>query len=90
MNNKKVIVHETVWRMHDSVGDKWPRGNHSITMQGNPNMFLDFGSTWNSDVLLSTAAHAVNAVPYVCEASSGVRTFVDLPTIIARGAIQET
>ena len=90
VNKKKIIVHETVWRMHDSVGDKWPRGKHSITMKGNPSMFLDFGSTWNSDVLLSTAVHAVNALPYVCDAPSGVRTFLDLPTIVARGVIQKT
>ena len=87
VNNKKVISHETVWRMHDSVGDKWPRGNHSITIKGNPNMYVDFGANWNSDVLLSTAVHAVNAVPYVCDAPSGVKTFLDLPMIIARGAV---
>lgn len=86
VNNKKVIVHETVWRMHDSVGEKWPRGNHSITMKGMPNMYVDFGPTWNSDVLLSTAVHAVNAVPYISEATTGVKTFLDLPMIMARGA----
>ena len=89
VNNKKIIIHETVWRMHDSVGEKWPRGNHSITLQGNPDMFLDFGSNWNSDVLLSTAVHAVNALPYVCDAPSGVRTFLDLPTITAKGAMHQ-
>jgi hypothetical protein len=83
VNNKKRIIHETVWRMHDSVGDKWPRGNHSITIKGKPNMYVDFGPSWNDDVLLSTAVHAVNAVPYVCDAPSGVRTFLDLPMIMA-------
>ncbi len=86
VNKKKIIVHETVWRMHDTVGDKWPRGNHSITIDGSPDMFLDFGPTWNNDLLLSTAAHAVNAVPYVCDSPSGVRTLLDLPMIMARGA----
>lgn len=89
VKDKKRIIHETVWRMHDSVGDKWPHGKHSITMLGNPDMFLEFGSNWNSDVLLSTSLHAVNAVPYVCDAPSGVRTFLDLPTIIARGAVPQ-
>jgi hypothetical protein len=86
VGKKKVIVHETVWRMHDTVGEKWPKGNHSITIDGTPDMFLDFGPTWNNDLLLSTAAHAVNAVPYVCDAPSGVRTLLDLPMITARGA----
>lgn len=49
-------------------------------------MYLDFGQSWNSDVLLSTAVHAVNAVPYVCDATTGVKTFLDLPMIMARGA----
>lgn len=86
VDSKKIIIHETVWRMHDSVGSKWPRGNHSITMKGKPDMYLDFGPVWNNDVLLSTAVHAVNAVPYVCDAPSGVKTFLELPTIVARGA----
>jgi hypothetical protein len=86
VGKKKVIVHETVWRMQDSIGDKWPRGNHSITIKGKPDMFVEFGANWNNDVLLSTAVHAVNAVPYVCDAPSGLRTLLDLPMIMARGA----
>jgi hypothetical protein len=86
VGTKKVIVHETVWRMHESIGQKWPRGNHSITIKGKPDMFVDFGPNWNNDVLLSTAAHAVNAVPYVCDAPSGIRTLLDLPMIMASGA----
>ena len=86
VGRKKVIVHETVWRMHDSVGEKWPRGNHSVTIKGKPDMFVDFGPNWNNDVLLSTAVHAVNAVPYVCNARSGIRTLLDLPMIMANGA----
>ncbi|MFT4519736.1 MAG: hypothetical protein ACI9JM_002133 [Halioglobus sp.] len=86
VNKKKIIVHETIWRMHDCVGDKWPRGNHSITIKGKPDMYFDFGPDWNNDVLLSTAAHAANAVPYVCDAPCGIQTFLDLPTIIARGS----
>jgi hypothetical protein len=86
VNNKKLIVHETVWRMHESVGKKWPQGNHSITIKGKPDMFVEFGPNWNNDVLLSTAVHAVNALPYVCDAPSGIRTLLDLPMIVARGA----
>ncbi len=86
VNNKKFIVHETVWRMHESVGKKWPQGNHSITIKGNPDMFVEFGLNWNNDVLLSTAVHAVNALPYVCDAPSGIRTLLDLPMIVARSA----
>ncbi len=82
---EKRIIHETVWRTHDSVGDGWPRGNHSIRIDGAPNLTVDFGAGWNSDVLLSTAVHAVNAVPCVCDAEPGIQTLLDLPMIVARG-----
>jgi hypothetical protein len=85
VGGEKRIIHETVWRTHDSVGDEWPRGNHSVRIDGAPNMYVDFGPGWNTDVLLSTAVHAVNAVPYVCDARPGIRTLLDLPMIIARG-----
>jgi 2,4-diaminopentanoate dehydrogenase len=34
--------------------------------------------------LIATAAHCVNAIPYVCAAPAGVRTSVDLPMIAGR------
>jgi hypothetical protein len=83
---KKVIVHETVWRVHDSIGEKWPRGSHSITISGEPNMFLEFGPRWNDNPGSTTSLHAVNSVPYVCAAPSGIQTFLDLPWIVGRGA----
>jgi hypothetical protein len=85
---KKVIVHETVWRVHDSIGEQWPRGSHSITIKGQPNMYLEFGHNWNDNPGSTTSMHAVNAVPYVCAAPSGVQTFLDLPWIVGRGAAQ--
>ena len=87
VNGEKRIVHETVWRTHDAIGDQWPRGNHSVTIKGKPDMYVDFGPNWNNDVLLSTAVHAVNAVPYVCSAATGIQTLLDLPMIVARGGV---
>jgi len=86
-NNRSRIIHETVWRMHDSIGDGWPRGDHSITIKGQPDITIEFGVTWNSDVLLSTASHAVNAIESVCKAPIGIQTFLDLPTVMARGSM---
>jgi len=80
----KVIVHETVWRVHDSIGARWPRGSHSITISGEPNMYLEFGPRWNDNPGSTTSMHAVNSVPYVCAAPSGIRTFLDLPWIVGR------
>lgn len=86
-NGKKVIVHETVWRMHDSVAPEWPQGDHSVTIRGEPRMHVEFKANWISDGLLATGLHAVNAIPYICEAEPGIKTFLDLPWMIAKGAV---
>jgi hypothetical protein len=31
--------------------------------------------------------HAIHAIPLVCDAPPGIRTFLDLPMIIGRGAM---
>ncbi len=38
--------------------------------------------------IVATAMHCVNAVPYVCAAEPGVRTYLDLPLVAGRGAIR--
>jgi len=76
------IAHETVWRMHHSVAPEWATGNHAISFKGAPTMHLEFPPNFGmSDGLLGTAMHAVNAIPYVVDASPGIRTFLDLPSI---------
>jgi hypothetical protein len=36
---------------------------------------------------LGTAMHAVHAIAPVCTAAPGIRTFLDLPTIMGRGVL---
>ncbi len=36
--------------------------------------------------LFATAMHCVNAVPYVCDAPAGIRTYLDLPLVSGRSA----
>ena len=84
---KKLIVHETVWRIHRSVAPDWPRGNHSVTVEGKPRMHIEFDHDWVDNGLLATGMHAVNAIPYVIAAEPGIRTFLELPWIVARGAV---
>ena len=45
-------------------------------------MFIEFEGNYVSDGLLATAMHAVNAIPRVCDAAPGVKTFLDLPWIM--------
>jgi hypothetical protein len=83
----EALVHqETVWRMHRDVAPEWPEGDWSIHIAGEPEMRVSLPHSWNRDVLGSTAAHAVNAIPYLVEAGPGVKTFLDLPLIAGRGA----
>ncbi len=85
--DRKLIVHETVWRMHSSVAPDWPTGDHTVTIEGKPKIEIRFDAAWISDGLLATGMHAVNAIPYVCAASAGIRTLLDLPTILGRNLV---
>ncbi len=37
--------------------------------------------------LIAPAMHCVNAIPYVCEAEPGIKTYLDLPLIAGRGVV---
>jgi hypothetical protein len=87
MVDGRALVHqETVWRMHRDAAPQWPEGDWSIRITGEPDMQLTLPHAWNRDVLGSTAAHAINAIPYVVNAGPGVKTFLDLPMIAGRGS----
>jgi 2,4-diaminopentanoate dehydrogenase len=86
-DGQKLIVHETVWRMHESVAPQWPDGDHSITIEGKPRMHINIDASWINDGLLATGMNAVNAISYVVDASPGIRTVLDLPRMFGRGAV---
>ncbi len=83
---EELVRQETVWRMHDDVAPDWPRGDWSLAITGRPNMKLSLAHDWNHNILGSTAAHAINAVPYLLEREPGITTFLDLPIVAGRGA----
>jgi hypothetical protein len=87
-DGRKLIVHETVWRMHHSVAPDWPQGDHSVIIEGQPRMQINFAAQWIDDGLLATGMHALNAVPYVIAAESGIRTLLDLPWMMGRGRVR--
>lgn len=86
MDGRPIVHQETVWRMHGDAAPDWPHGDWSIRITGEPEMHITLPHSWNRDVLGSTAAHAINAIPYVVEAGPGVKTFLDLPLIAGRGS----
>lgn len=86
-DGRKLIVHETVWRMHASVSPDWPTGDHTVTLEGKPRIEIRFDAFWINDGLLATGMHAVNAIPYVRDASAGIKTFLELPWILGRNLV---
>jgi hypothetical protein len=36
--------------------------------------------------VVATANHCISAIPYVCRAEPGIKTYLDLPLICGRGA----
>jgi hypothetical protein len=86
VGRRPLVQQETVWRIHDDAAPDWPVGNWSVHISGQPEMHVSLPHSWNGDVLGSTAAHAINAVPYIVEAGAGVKTFLDLPLIAGRGS----
>jgi hypothetical protein len=84
---RPLVEQETVWRMHRDVAPEWPTGDWSIAIDGEPPMHLSLPHGWNTDVLASTAAHALNAIPYVAAAPPGIVTFLDMPMVAGRGAV---
>lgn len=93
---KPIISMCTTWFVSDDVdtsdGKPWefrsPSGWH-VVMQGDCplDVVITFPVALEDYAEMTpglTANRPVNAVPYVCEASPGIKTTVDLPQIIAR------
>jgi hypothetical protein len=67
-------------------------GRWRVHVEGAPSMSLEAtiamnGEDENDQGCLGTAMHAVHAIPHVCAAAPGIRTFLDLPMITGRGAL---
>jgi hypothetical protein len=85
----EAVVHETFWRIHESVSPEWPAGKHSVEIRGEGHMKIEFDWTiLGQDILLSTGMHALNAIPAVCDARPGIQTLLDLPWIMGKGAFR--
>ena len=78
------IVLEVIYRAIRDCASHWEKPNFKVHVEGRPNISIDLGEEWLSNALLATASHAVNAVPYICEAAPGIQTFLDLPVMIGK------
>ena len=66
-----------------------------VEVTGEPPVKLTFEGLHPHDIeaglklnpgLMATAMHCVNAVPYVCDAEPGIKTYLDLPFTTGRAA----
>ena len=73
-----------------------PEGERfEVEITGDPDVLLTFKGLQPETVaqglirnpgVVATANHCVSAIPYVCEAQPGIRTYLDLPLIAGRAA----
>ncbi len=97
VHGKPAITVEHVTRLRDDIAPHWPQGvgpgTYRVTIEGMPSMRCDLqigfkSADHNIDGCVATAMRLVNAIPAVCQASAGVKTWLDMPVIAGRHALR--
>lgn len=95
VDDRSVIELEVVWNAGKGLEPEWPVA-HGYTMEvrGNPNIHTRVKFSPSQEQIESgriadlanpvTAMPVVNAIPAVCNAAAGIRTYADLPLITGR------
>ncbi len=81
---RDVFFNEWVWRVTDDVHPEWGVGEYwEMEIEGDPSIKcrLEATTTFDSKRIVSivVATNAVNNVPSVCKATTGVKSALDLP-----------
>lgn len=93
-----VVTAAVNWLMgEEHLDPPWTFGSEGerfeVEVEGDPPVHLTFHGLHPESVaaglarnpgIVATAMHCVNAVPYVCRAEPGIRTYLDLPLIAGR------
>jgi hypothetical protein len=93
IDGRGALTVEHITRLGSTQAPDWPNGRGwKVTVDGLPSMVLESRIAVNDEDdtdqgCLGTAMHAVHAVAPVCAAEPGIRTFLDLPTILGRGVL---
>jgi 2,4-diaminopentanoate dehydrogenase len=93
IGGRPALTIEHITRLGDEQAPEWPTGRGwKVTVEGRPSMVLEsriatHGEDETDQGCLGTAMHAVHAIAPVCAAPPGIRTFLDLPTIVGRGVL---
>jgi 2,4-diaminopentanoate dehydrogenase len=94
VDGERALTVEHITRLQPDAAPDWPGGRGwKVTVEGVPSMVLEAkiavnGEDENDQGCLGTAMHAVHAIAPVCAASPGIKTFLDLPTIMGRHVLR--
>jgi len=100
VRGETVISVRTNWLMgEEHLDPPWTFGDEGerfeVEVTGDPSAKVVFHG-WHPESIdaglkrnpgiVATAVHGVSAIPYVCEAGAGIRTYLDLPLVAGRAA----
>ncbi len=100
VDGQVVITVRVNWLMgQENLDPPWqfgPEGERfEVEVTGDPSSKVSFHG-WHPDTIeqglernpgiVATANHCVSAIPYVCDADAGIKTYLDLPLIAGRAA----
>ena len=97
VGGQPVITVEHVTRLRDDLAPHWPHGvgpgTYRVTIEGMPSMRCDLqigfaSADHNIDGCVASAMRVVNAIPAVCAAAPGLKTWLDLPMYGGRRALR--
>jgi hypothetical protein len=100
VDGQPVVTAAVNWLMgEENLDPPWrfgPDGEHfEVEITGDPDCLVTFRKLHPESVeaglarnpgIVATAMHCVNAVPYVCEAEPGLRTYLEMPLVAGRAA----
>ena len=100
VDGEPVITAAVNWLMGEAdLEPAWTFGEHGerfeVQITGDPDVSLIFKGVHPESVaqglqrnpgIVATANHCVNAIPYVCAAEPGIKTYLDLPLLAGRPA----
>ena len=95
-----VVTARTNWFMgEDNLDPPWtfgPEGERfEVEVTGDPTIQTTFHGFQPESIeaglkrnpgIVATAIHCVSAIPYICRAEHGIKTYLDLPLVTGRGA----
>lgn len=98
VRGEPVVTVRTNWLMgEEHLDPPWSFGaegeRFEVEVRGDPPVTVTFHGLHPDSVaeglrrnrgIVATAMHCVNAIPYVCRAGAGIRTFLDLPLVCGR------